>query len=300
MKIDNSAFSMYMFCPSKFYERYEYVLPVQSQGSGSQREGDVGAALPIGGAPAAGIEPINSNRAGLDFGTRFHQLYEEHSRGLMAGPPRVDTNDVAGEGRIQESSEIEDEVQAVWAAYLAHYPTEPFEILSCEQTREIPIPGTGHSLVVKLDRAVRFGDGTIGPMDLKTESTAGYNTRESWAGRTQASLYLWALQELYPREQVSRLVVDIVTRGNSKRGPTFTRLDDIARPPEALDDAIRNVVYVCDQIESHRRSGWWPRNMNVCKDGWKVCEYYPLHVYGKTEANLSLYKPAEPYLDVPK
>lgn len=294
MIIDNSAFTTYMFCPKKYMERYEYVLPALSGGSSDgAQSNELESPSSLAGTPVenpVGLELIARSREGLDFGTRFHQLYENHSRELLGQP----------EKQFPEwpDRSLEDEVQSTWAAYLAHYPVEPLSVLSAERTETVPIPGTTHSLIVKLDRAVRFADGTIGPMDLKTESTPGYNTRESWAGRTQASLYLWALQQLMPSERVSRLVVDVVTRGNTKRSPTFSRLDDIGRPPEALADAIRNVTDVCDSIERHRREGWWPSNMNVCKDGWKVCDYYGIHVYGKTDANLRLYRPATPYLDV--
>jgi hypothetical protein len=36
--------------------------------------------------------------------------------------------------------------------------------------------------------------------------------------------------------------------------------------------------------------------MNICKDGWKRCDYYDLHVIGRTEANLRKFQPAEDYL----
>jgi hypothetical protein len=295
VRLDNSAFTMYMQCPQKYFERYEYVLPALSERSAHKAPStELDSTLRDATTHATavpGIELIARSREGLDFGTRFHQLYENHSRGLLGLPGKLypEWPDTA----------IESEAQACWAAYEAHWPVEPFRVLSAERTEAIPIAGTGHELVVKLDRAVRFADGTIGPMDLKTESSSGYNTRESWAGRTQASLYLWALSQLYPKESVSRLVVDVVTRGNTKRGPTFTRLDDISRPPSALEAAIQNVVYVCDRIEEHRRTGFWPANMNVCKDGWKICEYFSIHVYGKTDANLRLYRPAESYLELP-
>lgn len=38
--------------------------------------------------------------------------------------------------------------------------------------------------------------------------------------------------------------------------------------------------------------------MNRCIDGWKKCEYYALHVLGRTEATLARYKPADKYLDI--
>src|SRR5207245_744589 len=121
-------------------------------------------------------------------------------------------------------------------------------------------------------------------------------SREAWASRSQASFYLWALARLLPTERVSRLVVDIVTRGNSKRPPHFWRMDDITRTPEQLEESLRNFVRVCDEIERHRREGWWPRDDNRCKDGWRRCDYYPVHVIGRSDATLRLYRPAQDYL----
>jgi hypothetical protein len=90
----------------------------------------------------------------------------------------------------------------------------------------------------------------------------------------------------------------VVTRGTARRAPSFNRLDDIARPPDALDEAIRNVIWVCEDVEASRRSGFWRSNMNICKDSWKRCDYYDLHVYGRTPENLAKFQPAEEYLDV--
>jgi hypothetical protein len=158
---------------------------------------------------------------------------------------------------------------------------------------------TQHELVVKLDAVVRYPDGTIGPFDTKTESRQGYNTREDWSGRTQAKIYLYALGALYPEQRVSRLTVDVVSRQSPKaRRPTiFYRIDDISSTPDALAEAIRNVNYVADRIEEHRKQNWWPANMNACKRGWERCDFFDLHVIGRTPESLRKYKAAEQYLD---
>jgi hypothetical protein len=236
-------------------------------------------------------------------------------------------------GQYQPSPEwpneaIESECQATLAAYEAHYVRD-FEYLESERTSSVPIarncPNCGgeaqeklslasdqrvcrecgqifviHELVVKLDAVVRYGDGTIGPFDTKTEARPGYNTREDWAGKTQAKIYLYALGALYPHERVSRLTVDVVSRASPKarRGPLFTRLDDISSTPADIQEAIRNVSAVADDIQHALRVGFWRSNMNLCKRGWEKCSYYDLHVLGRTEENLRKYKPAEAYLDI--
>jgi hypothetical protein len=285
---------MYSQCPKMYYERYECadlsgvssVGPTESVGTNEASTTSIPANL-------RGIELSSRDRTSLEFGSRFHQLVEQQRLGYLSRPvpeyPEV------------PDSRIESECQATFAAYEAHYLPEPLRFLEAEKVHVLKLPlsetGTQHELAVKLDAVVRHADTTIGPLDTKTEgATSQNNTRESWAGRTQASLYLWALKQLYPNETVSRLVVDVVTRGTSKRGPVFRRMDDIDRPQGALDEAIKNVVAVCEDIELARRTGFWRSNMNICKDGWKRCDYYDLHVIGRTEANLRKFQPAEDYL----
>jgi hypothetical protein len=190
------------------------------------------------------------------------------------------------------------ECRAVWAQYQAHYAAEALRIISVERTEHIAIPGTEHELTVRIDAVVGFDDGTIGPMDTKTEKHGSRsNSRESWAARTQAALYLWACRQLYPQAAVSRMVVDVVTRGSAKFPASFRRMDDINQSLAMQDDAIRNVVQVADEITANRRGDWWPSNKNSCVEWWgRPCEYYDLHILGRTDANLRKYRPAEDYL----
>jgi hypothetical protein len=248
----------------------------------------------------------------------------------LRGHPTGHLQSQAGEFLLgpEAPEEIEAECQATFAAYEAHW-IQDLEYLESERTHTIPLrracpqcngrgesrPDLGtdqqtcqechfrftqHQLIVKLDAVVRYPDGTIGPFDTKTESRPGYNGREDWAGKTQGRLYLWALKSLYPDERVSRLTVDVITRSSPKmrRGPVFTRIDDISSPQGALEEAIRNVNYVADRIEQHRRTNWWPANMNQCKVGWQRCDFFDIHVNGRTLQNLRKYRPAENYLSL--
>ena len=272
MRIDNSAFTIYQDCPLKYWEKY--VRP---------NHGD-------NGELKLGIERVGP-KPDRDFGTRFHQLLHQLRAGYV-GIPVPDFPE-------WPDDYIESECQRTLAGYLAAYPVEPLTFISAERTEVVALEGTGHELTVKIDGVVRHCDGTIGPLDTKTERPGSpYNEAEAWSARTQATLYLYALAKLYPEERVSRMVVDVVTRGNSKRAPGFRRMDDISRTPSQLAETVKNVARVCEEIERHHREGWWPRNENRCKDGWKKCDFFELHVVGESEQTLKLYRPAEPYLSI--
>lgn len=93
------------------------------------------------------------------------------------------------------------------------------------------------------------------------------------------------------------MVIDVVTRGTPKFPATFRRMDDISQSIAMQDDAIRNVVQVAEEITGFREIGWWPSNRNNCVEWWgRPCEYYALHVLGRTDANLRQFKPARDYL----
>ena len=292
MRIDNSMYSLYCKCPLAYFERYHGLLQQNSTGNPS-RESEVHAGEGSRNIQqsASGIE-LAAPSESLDFGTRFHQLL--HLRRLrLCG----DQQPVLPEW---PDDRIESECQSTLAQYDAFWRGREYTYLESERTHVLPLPGSEgrHELVVKLDAICRFPDGTIGPFDSKSENRPGYNTREDWAGRTQAKLYLHASKVLYPDEHVSSLCVDVITRGSPKgrRSPIFSRIEDIGSSQAAIDDALRNVLWVADDIQRSLHLGWFRSNMNACKRGWDKCDYYNLHVYGRTEHNLKLYKIAEEYL----
>lgn len=304
MRIDNSALTKFRFCGLAYQERYEVDVPLSSL----QRQCTDGRGFPPPdgecGLPGSGPAPDPRTAKGIvgiaptpdkDFGSRFHQLVA-NARRRQSQQPTVQYAPWPDES-------IELECQATWAQYQAYYATDPHtapiqRILSVERTEHIALPGTGHELTVRIDAVVGFDDGTIGPLDTKTEKHGSRsNTRESWVGRTQAALYLWACRQLYPQETVSRMVIDVVTRGTAKFPASFRRMDDISQSLAMQEDAIRNAIQVAEEITRHRQDGWWPSNRNSCVEWWgRPCEYYDLHVLGRTDANLRKYRPARDYL----
>lgn len=281
MLIDNSTFSLYHFCP----------LAV--------REKVIGDPEPI--------EKI-SDDGPRSFGTRMHQLLEEHYA-RMRGKPIPDYPPAADEA-------IEAEAQATFAAYLGHYPVEDFEVVETERTHTVPLPCLcddlncahhldpetefgQHSYALKIDLVLRKPDG-LWIMDHKTQRRGGQgNHPKSWAARTQASLYLWAARQIYG-ETPAGFILNLITRQSEKGrvSPDFFRDVTIERTPAQMEEAVQQLVYVADRIEEHQRTGFWPTDRNRCHDGWRECDFYPLHTIGRTDANLKLYRPAERYLDI--
>lgn len=272
MRIDNSQAAAFRRCPLLWHEKY-----VQK------------------------IVPITESE-GLRFGKRFHQYVE------MRHNP---------EGLLEPWDDpLEAEVAATFAAYEAHYPVEPFDVVDAEKTFELPLwrpheqavawsmalEGQAvpprHTLVGKIDCVIRFRDtGRLSILETKTERRGGqYNSPEAWAAKPQVSLYQYAVEELY-HEKVDSILLNVVTRRSPKgeAAPTFRR-DTPSRTREQIAGDLRDIVYVADAIEACARSGFFPSVRENCQDGWKRCEYYPLHILGRDEGTLSQFKPAEDYL----
>jgi hypothetical protein len=234
------------------------------------------------------IEPAYESE-GLAFGTRMHALLEEHFGGRPAGPPNI-------------SETLEAEAQAMIAAYAAFWGHEDFEIVRLEQTFTVEIPGTHHSIAGKFDGIIRFPTGTLAIFEHKTEKSGGkHNLPEAWAQRAQVSLYQWAAQQLY-QEPICAILLDVLTRGTPKglKGPHFRR-DLLIRTDEQIQKALRDFVYVADQIEKLKASeDWrdWPANTDNCHSGWFQCPYNALHLYGRDEGQLVNFREATPYLDL--
>lgn len=269
MKIDNSQFGTWWFCPQKWKERYENKL-----------------------------EPRVRDTNSLDFGTRMHQLLEERHKG--------------GEKIFSQLNDeaLEAEAQLTFEAYCAYYPEEPFEVVATEQYFEVPLCLEDCSDVVKhhiyngeFDAVVRMKDtGRLYLLETKTESrTSKSNTPEAWISRSQVGLYQWAAEEIYG-EEFEGILLNVITRQSPKGNcaPIFRR-DHLHRSKDQQQDAVKNLIWVADQIESMQRSGFYPSNRNNCVAGygWR-CDYFSLHVEPEGRPPDELiqlnYKKAEEYL----
>ena len=284
MQLDNSAANAFRKCPLLYFETYVQRL---------QR---------------VTVEP-----SAMDYGTRVHTLLAEKNHILK------------GESDVQLSPEyphpgLEAEAQAMVAAYNSFYPVDPFDIVDVERTFQVnlpcplckscadcncnvaDVPGV-HTYCGKFDAIVRLhSSGKLAILEHKTESrNSKMNTPEAWASRTQAQLYIWAAQQVY-NEPIKGVILNILTRQSPKGqvGCSFRRDDNLLYDQSKLDEAIADIVWVADQIETCERLGFWPAFREACVSptGW-ACDFRDPHLIGWTEElKLVKFKEAEQYLSL--
>jgi len=298
IEIDNSRASVFRECSWKYFEMYE-------------RNG-------------VGIEPMPPEGEGyspLEFGARMHERLEEYYSNERLYPPHA--NEI-----------LETESELMLQAYKARYPDEQLDIVDVERTFKVQLPDlfcprcmadefvkdysdtdhfcwacdnfwekNRHVLIGKMDLVVR-NQGKLDVWDHKTEKRGSKsNVPQKWGARDQASLYLWAAERLYPKEEIGNFYVNILTRQSEKGqiGPSFPpERQKLERNARAIEIAIRDIVLVADEIERYKKifkNGEWPANREKCYD-WTYCPYYQIHRYGEDPSLIIEYKfrPKQEYL----
>lgn len=258
------------------------------------------------------------------FGTRMHELLEEHYLELKGTPrePYPEHRD--------EPTELE--AQLTMAAYRNHHPLESFTVLDVEKTFRVPlgpqvrckqcgqcydVGGVGkcqicnhpnfeprHEYCGKFDIILRDNEtGMLSILDHKTESRRSWrNNPKAWAARSQATLYLWAAPQIYG-EEFRDLIVNVLRRQSDKGqiGPEFPERQRIQRNAEQMELAVRDLIVIADRIEEYKTrfaDAPWPADRNNCMEGNFECSYYLPHLYGWSDDVLRLYRPTKPYLDL--
>lgn len=228
---------------------------------------------------------------------------------------------------------LEAEAQYTFETYCAYYPEEPFEVVAQEQYFEVPIGKCldcawgpiemllpieacekhygpmaqgalgRHIYNGEFDAVVRMKDsGKLYLLETKTESRSSKsNLPEAWISRSQVGLYQWAAEQIYG-EEFEGILLNVITRQSPKGNcaPCFRR-DTLHRTKDQQLDAVKNIVWAADQIESMQRTGFFPGNRNNCvsQNGWK-CDFFDLHVTPEGRPSEELvqlkFKKAEEYL----
>lgn len=208
----------------------------------------------------------------------------------------------------QVSETIEFEAQATFAAYRSAYPVESFDVVACEQSFEVAIPGSHHRYTGKFDGVVRYKEDSLWPGQLallehKTEKrNALRNLPKAWAAKSQVSLYMWAAQKLYD-EPFAHIILDVIRRQSPKgQEPANFYRDVLERTKAQQEDALRDLVWVADQIEMleiERPDEHWPRTTDQCQQGNWACDYFDIHVGEESPELIQLnYRPAKEYLSL--
>jgi hypothetical protein len=261
MRLSNSSMKTFWECPLKFQETY------------------------INGLQSPPSEA-------LLFGDRFHERLCAHYEGLSA----------RGVGYVpwkpkDLDPKIEADVLAMYEAYVAAYPVEPFEVLHCEQVFELSIPDSKHTYTGRFDVIIRDkATRKLQIMETKTEKAGSKrNLPKAWTARTQASLYTYAAQKVYG-EQVDTVLLNVCTKASPKGqvGPSFRR-DTLYRSPAQIAEAIKDLQYVANQIDALEGKEF-PANRNNCTSdfGWD-CEFWNLHNIGRSPEQLEQFVTIEPY-----
>lgn len=267
MRIDNSQMKTWHMCPFKWKERY-----------------------------ANNLEKKTRTSDALAFGTRLHELLEvrllrqRDGTGTYVFPPCDGT--------------FEPEAQEMFAAYQAQYPIEAFEVLDVERYFEVPLPH-GHTYIGKFDGIVRASDtGMLNILEHKTEKRGGKaNHPQAWAVRPQASLYIWAAEQIYA-EPFDQIILDVLTRQSpAGREPCMFSRQNLQRTAVQKEDAVRNITWVADEIErtelEYAGQEKWPADYEQCHNGFWKCEYFDLHITGRSPELLAAdFQEAEEYLSL--
>jgi len=294
LKIDNSQMQAFWYCPQKWEERY-----------------------------VNNLEPRVRDTSSLEFGTRMHQLLEDRHLDQQGLPQRwVDSGGL--------TSELEAEAQLTFEAYCAYYPEEPWDVVAVEQYFEVPLLReqcphcqsrrlgvfeespycfeceqwfADHIYNGEFDAIVRMKDsGRLYILETKTESRSSKsNSPEAWISRSQVGLYQWAAEKIYG-EEFEGIILNVISRQSPKGNcaPCFRR-DTLHRTKAQQLDAVKNIIWVADQIEAMQRIGFFPSNRNNCVTGygWK-CDFHDLHVTPEGRPSDELiqirFKQAEQYL----
>lgn len=274
MDLDNSAADAFRECPQKFFNSY------LAEGTGIE-------ARPI------------SEYGPLDLGKRIHELLEQHYAFIAGG---IDTSNAEEFPQYapSENPDLEAEAQLIMAAYKQHYPVESFVVVDCERTIRVALPNSSHVYTGKIDLCVRHPNGSLSIIDHKTEKrTSRGNTPEAWAARDQATLYLWAAEQIYG-EPIESFYVNVLRRPDKKNAPEFPERQKLERTPAQIEKALRDITLIADHIEDYRSrfpNSEWPRYTKNCIGRYGRCEFFTPCVYGWSEDIRRLqYQPKTPYL----
>ena len=253
LKISYSAAELFRRCPALWAERYIAKLV---------KSGDVPK---------------------RDFGARFHKLLENFYAKSVQDTLDIPLTDIR----------LEAECQGMLEAYRAHYREEPFEVIDVEKWFELPLPNSTHTLTGKIDMVVRDkATRELRVFETKTQDrNSTSNTPDKVAVTDQIALYLWAAERVYG-ESFGSVLYNVCVRQSEKGqvGPSFWR-DNLERDAAQREKAIADITWVASNIEIAQADFGedtmaWPFNRSQCVFGRTRCDFYLVHLLGKSAETL--------------
>lgn len=117
-------------------------------------------------------------------------------------------------------------------------------------------------------------NGVLYVLEHKTTSQLGDYYFDQFKPNNQVSGYVWAASKLTGRKVGGALINAI---GVYKSSATKFQRQITSRSDDSIAEWMRNVRAVCEEIQGHRRTGYWPQRTVACTLYGK-CEFHQVHV----------------------
>lgn len=115
-----------------------------------------------------------------------------------------------------EDLEVGLHMLKTWASEWLEHDLRTYTILSLEEQHTLPL-SNGFKLTVRPDVVFqRKADRYIVALDHKTTTYSPTATARTFEASDQATAYLWALNKLYPKNEVEGIVCDVLYKRQSK------------------------------------------------------------------------------------
>lgn len=122
------------------------------------------------------------------------------------------------------------------------------------------------------DTLVEFG-GRIFILEHKSTSVLGPTYFHQFKPNNQVTGYVWGASKLSGRP-VGGAIINAI--GIYKSSSTKFERSITTRSPADIEEWLRNVKAVCEEIQQHRRTGFWPMRTSACTL-YGICEFHSVH-----------------------
>lgn len=277
MKVDNFALTMHQTCPSKFDLRINQEWTVRRRsgalGFGAAlheglaawyKTGEIGKALMAINEAWPQEHPID------DYRTR-EKCIQVMLDYVKAYPQ--ESFKVVGYGT--EDAMVEKTFSLETGMYLSCYDCGPD--YQWDGDSEPNCPNCGQPLEPIeyggiFDTLVEFG-GKIFILEHKSTSMLGSTYFHQFKPNNQVTGYVWGAQKLSGRA-VGGAIVNAI--GVYKASATKFERNITTRSAADIEEWMRNVKSTCEEIQFHRRTGYWPMRTSACTL-YGICEFHSVH-----------------------